>query len=96
MLIAFPDQRNEKFSQKLKVACQCRDCLSTVNFTETVYSKQSRVAVDLPHTCHPSPRLTTFAFGSRQVGRLLFDMDPYGGTDPLDMFPIFLRELLMF
>ena len=25
-------------------------------------SKQSREAVDLPHTCHPSPSLTNFAF----------------------------------
>ena len=25
-------------------------------------SKQSREAVDLPLTCHPSPSLTTFAF----------------------------------
>ena len=25
-------------------------------------SKQSREAVDLPLTCHPSPTLTTFAF----------------------------------
>ena len=27
-------------------------------------SKQSREAVDLPITCHPSPSLTTFAFWS--------------------------------
>ena len=57
-------------------------------------SKQSREAVDLPLTCHPS-RLTTFAFRSSEVKRLLLDLDPYGGTDPLGMFPYFLRELLM-
>ena len=34
-------------------------------------SKQSREAVDLPLTCHPSPSLTTFAFRSREVRRLL-------------------------
>ena len=34
-------------------------------------SKQSREAVDLPLTCHPSPCLTTFAFRSREVRRLL-------------------------
>ena len=28
-------------------------------------SKQSREAVDLPLTCHPSPSLTTFAYRSR-------------------------------
>ena len=59
------------------------------------YSKQSRETVDLPLTCHPSPSLVTFSFRSSQVRRLLLDLAPYGGTDPLDMFPPFLRELLM-
>ena len=43
-------------------------------------SKQSRVAVHLPLTCHPSPSLTTFALWSREVRRLLSDLDPCGGT----------------
>ena len=55
-------------------------------------SKQSREAVDLPLTCHPSPNLTTFPFRSSEVRRLLLDFDPYGGTDPLGMFPFFLRR----
>ena len=55
-------------------------------------SKQSREAVDLPLTCHPFPSLTTFAFRSREVRRLLLDLDPYGGTDPLGMFPLFLKR----
>ena len=55
-------------------------------------SKQSREAVYLPLTCHPSPSLTTFAFTSREVRRLLLDLDPYGGTDPLCMFPLFLKR----
>ena len=55
-------------------------------------SKLSREAVDLPFTCHPSPSLTTFAVRSREVRRLLLDLDPYGGTDPLGMFPIFLKR----
>ena len=37
-------------------------------------SKQSREAVDLSLTCHPSPSLTTFAFRSREVRRLLLDL----------------------
>ena len=53
-------------------------------------SKQSREVVDLPLTCHRSPNLTTFAFRYREVRRLLLDLDPYGGTDPLGMFPLFL------
>ena len=55
-------------------------------------SKQSREAVDLPLTCHLSPSLTTFAFRSREVRHLLLDLDPYGGTDPLGMFPLFLKR----
>ena len=31
-------------------------------------SKQSRESVDLPLTCHPSSRLTTFAFRSSESG----------------------------
>ena len=56
------------------------------------YSKQSREAVDLPLTCQPSPSLTTFVFRSNEVRRLLLDLDPYGGTDPLGMFPLFLKR----
>ena len=55
-------------------------------------SKQYWEAVDLPLTCHPSPSFTTFAFRSSEVRRLLLDLDPYGGTDPLDMFPLFLKR----
>ena len=55
-------------------------------------SKQPREAVDLPLSCHPSPSLTTFAFRSSVVRRLLLFLDPYGGTDPLGMFPLFLKR----
>ena len=58
-------------------------------------SKQSREAVDLQLTCHPAPGFTTFAFRSSEVRRLLLDLNPYGGTDPLAIFIFFLRELLM-
>ena len=44
--------------------------------------KQSRESVDPLLTCHPSPRLTTFAFRSSKVGHLLLDMDPYGALTP--------------
>ena len=54
-------------------------------------SQQSREAVDLLLTCHPSHCFTTFAFRSSEVGRLLLDLDAYGGTDPLGMFPLFLK-----
>ena len=54
--------------------------------------KHYRDPVDLPSTCHPSPSLTTFAFRSRKVKRLLLDLDSYGGTDTLGMFPPFLKK----
>ena len=55
-------------------------------------SKQSREDLDLPLTSHPSPSRTTFTFRSSEVRRLLLDLDPYGGTDPLGMFHIFLKR----
>ena len=55
-------------------------------------SKQSREAVDLSLMCHPSPSLTTFALWSSEVRCLLLDLNPYGSTNPLGMFPIFLKR----
>ena len=54
--------------------------------------KRSRESVDLPLTCHRSPSLTSFAFRSSEVRRLLLDLDPYGGSDPLGMSPLFLKK----
>ena len=54
--------------------------------------KQSRDPVDLPSTCHPFPSLTTLAFRSREVKRLLLDLDSYDGTDPLGMFLLFFKR----
>ena len=36
--------------------------------SDYIESKQSREAVDMPLTCHPSSCFTTFAFRSREVG----------------------------
>ena len=55
-------------------------------------SKQARDGITLPSTCYPSAGLTTFAFRSREVKRLLLELDPYGGTDPTGMFPLFFKE----
>ena len=43
--------------------------------------KLSRESVDLPLTCRPSPSLTSFAFRSTEVRRLLLDMETYGSSD---------------
>ncbi len=38
------------------------------------------------------PVLTKLAFRSKEVMRLLLALDSHGGTDPLGMFPMFLKE----
>ena len=55
-------------------------------------SKQSRDSVDLRITCHPYHSHTTVAFRSSEVRRLLLDLDLCGGSDPLGMFPFFLKR----
>ena len=55
-------------------------------------SKQSKESVDRALTCHPSRGLITFAAMSSEVRSLLLDLDSYGGTDPLGMFPLLLMR----
>ena len=55
-------------------------------------SKQIGEVVDLQLTAIRLLVFTTFAFRSIEVRRLLLDMDHYGGTDPLGMFPHFLKR----
>ena len=68
--------------------CESADLLS-----DYFDRKQSIEAVDLTLTCHPSPSLTTVAFRSREVMHLLLDLDPYGGTDPLGVFLLFIKRI---
>ena len=56
------------------------------------HSEGFRESVDLPLTCHPSPCRITYAFRSTEVRHLFLDLDPYGDTDPLGMFPRFLQR----
>ena len=69
----------------------CESVVKADLLSDHFNGKQSWESVDLPITCHRSPRLTTFAFRSREVRRLLLDLDSYGSTDPLGMFPLFKR-----
>ena len=70
----------------------CESCDKADLLSDHFDSKLSREAVDLPLTCHPPSSLNTFAFRSREVMRLLLDLDPCGGTDPLGMIPLFLKR----
>ena len=47
-------------------------------------NKQSTEAVDL--------QLAIYQIGSSEGRHLLLDLDPYGGTDPLGMFPLLLKR----
>ena len=74
------------------VGLVCESVGKTDLLSDPFDSKQSTEAVDLPLTCYPSPSLTTFTFRTSEVRRLLLDLDPYGGPDPLGMFPLFLKR----
>ena len=65
---------------KANLLTDCFDC------------KQYMESADLLLTCHPSPRFTTIVFMSSEVRRLLLDLDPFWGTEPLGMFPRFLKR----
>ena len=56
-------------------------------------SKQSRVEIQLPHSCHPLPVFKSFAFKSSEIKHLLSGLDAYGGTDPNGLFPLILKQL---
>ena len=60
-------------------------------FADMFDSKQSDDSLALPQSCFPKAELTTFAFHSGEVKKLLLDLDPYGGAG-LD--GIFLCSLL--
>ena len=55
--------------------------------------KQSSESVDLPLTCHPSPRLISFAFRSSEVTRILLDMDLYGALTHWFCFIFFFMRI---
>ena len=60
--------------------------------SERFDSKQPKEFVDLSLTCHSSFSLTTFAFRSSVVRRILLHLDSYGCTDPLGMFLLFIKR----
>ena len=76
----------------VRVVDWCVSRLVTDLLSDHFDSKQSRDTVDLQLTCCPSYSLTTVAFRSSEVRRLLLDLDPYGGTGPMGMFPLFLKR----
>ena len=56
--------------------------------------KQPRDSADLPLTCHPRViDLKPLSSGRVRLGVSCYvHLDPYSGTDPLGMFPLFLKR----
>ena len=55
-----------------------------------ILTASSPVSVYLPLYSHPS--LFTFAFRSREVKRIMLELSPYGGTDPVGIFNYLSEE----
>ena len=58
-------------------------------FAAMFVSKQSNASLTMPQSCFPEAELTTFAFRSREVKKLLLELNPYGGAGPDSIFPLF-------
>ena len=58
-------------------------------------SKQSRVAVELPSTCHPRSVFHKFAFRSSETSRLLSYLDGSGSVDSSGFLPLFFVRLYL-
>ena len=58
--------------------------------------KQSDEVLTLPQSCHPEAKLTTIAFRSHEIERLMLNLDPYGGSCPDGIFPLFFIKTAHF
>ena len=71
----------------------CCESVGTANLLSDHFDgEQSRESADLSLTCHPFTSVTSFTFRSSDTWRLLLDLDPYGGSDLLGMFTLFLKR----
>ena len=64
----------------------------TTLFANVFDAKQSSEELNIPQTCHQEPKLTKIAFRSREIKKLMLEVDPYGGAGPDGIFPLFLKE----
>ena len=58
-------------------------------FSNVFEEKQSAVEINLPQSCHPEAKLSTLAFRSQEIKKLMLNLDPYGGSGPDGIFPLF-------
>ena len=91
-------QSSQKWWSTLKSACWwggglvCESVGMADLLSDHFDFKQSRESVELLLTCHRSPILITFAFRSSDIRRLVLDLVTHGGTEPLGMFPLFVKR----
>ena len=50
-------------------------------------------SLNMTESCFPEAELTTLAFHSGEVRKLLLELDPHGGDGPDGIFPLFLLKL---
>ena len=60
-------------------------------FSSVFQRKQCDQVLELPPTCFPPPKFTYFAFKSSEVKYYLRGLDSHGGSDPNNIFPLFLK-----
>ena len=58
-------------------------------FSVVFDGKQNNDSLTMPQSCFPEADLTTFAFCSGEVKKLLLELDPYGGAGSDGIFPLF-------
>ena len=58
-------------------------------FADVFDVKQSNDSLSMPQSCFPEAELTTFAFHSGEIKKLLLELDPYVGTAPDGIFLLF-------
>ena len=59
-----------------------------VLFADVFDGKQSNNSLSMPQSCFPEAELT-FVFCSGEANKLFLELDPYGGTGPDGIFPLF-------
>ena len=71
--------------------CAKSVCKTDLLLIQTASSPES-LLICRSLNCHPYPSIITFVFRSSEVKHLLLDLDSYGVTHPLGMFPLVLRR----
>ena len=68
----------------------------SVLFSNVFDEKQSNAELNLPQSCHPEVKLSALAFRSREIKELMLNLDPYGGSGPDGIFPLFFIKTAHF